>query len=604
MDFLKTKANKLPEKPGVYIMKDSDKNIIYIGKAKILKRRVSQYFLSSKKHSEKVKTMVSNIKDFEYIVTDSEFEALVLECSLIKRHKPKYNVLLKDDKGYSYIEITNEAFPRILYVKQKNNPSSLYFGPYMNSFYVKNLVQEVINIFKLPTCNRNFLTSKTRPCLNYYINKCIAPCKQNISSKTYKSIIDEAISFIKNGSKNTIEKLNSEIIAASENLEFEKAANLRDRIKSIKTIVKEKQKVVSNKVKNQDVIALAISGNKASIHVFRFENGNLYDAENFLFDSFEDEISLRTEFIKRYYDLKTDIPENITLDGDIENEELIEKWIYKTKNKNIKILKPIKGEQFKLVQMCKNNAYEAFNIKNQNDDLQVLQKLKDILHLETVPYYIEAYDISNLQGSDNVGGMVVFKNAVPLKSSYKRFKIKTIDHQDDYNSIREVLERRIKNYRENKDTDNSFGKLPDLILIDGGVGQTSAARKRFSKENINVPIFGMVKDSRHRTRAITTHEEIIDIAKHKSVFNFLTKIQDEVHRFTIGYHKSLRNKRVKTSELTNIPGVGEKTSKILLKKFGSIKNISLASTEELLSIKGITKPCAEAIFKYFNGENQ
>lgn len=599
MNKLKIKASNLPESPGVYIMKDSDKNVIYVGKAKILKRRVSQYFMASQKHSDKVIKMVSNIEDFDYIITDSEFEALVLECSLIKRYRPKYNILLKDGKGYSYIKITNEEWPRILYVKQKIDDSSLYFGPYMNSFYVKNLAQEVINIFKLPTCSRNFSKAKSRPCLNYYINKCIAPCLGNMTVGEYKLLIDEAVSFIKNGSSNTIEYLNKEMLKASESLNFEKAANIRDRIKSIKTVIKEKQKVVSNRVKDQDVIAVAVNKQKASVHVFRFENGNLYDTENFIFDFFDDEVSLRTEFIKRYYDLKDYVPKNITLDGNIENVDLIKKWIYRVKNKNVKILIPSRGDQFKLVQMCKSNAYEVFNYDNDDNKLYLLEDLKNLLSLDNIPLYIEAYDISNLQGSDNVGGMVVFSNLQPFKSEYKRFKIKSIDHQDDYNSIREIISRRIKNYRENRPSDTGFGKMPDLILIDGGFGQVSAAKEILEKEKIYVPIFGMVKDNKHRTRAITTHNQEINISNNKELFSFITRVQDEVHRYTIGYHKNLRSKRLKNSSLTNIPGIGGRRASLLLKKFGSIKNISSASIEELLFTEGITRSCAESIHDYF-----
>lgn len=604
MNNLKIKANNLPESPGVYIMKDSDKNIIYIGKAKILKRRVSQYFMVSQKHSDKVRKMVSNIEDFDYIITDSEFEALVLECSLIKRYRPKYNILLKDGKGYSYIKVTNEEWPRILYVKQRIDDGSLYFGPYINSFYVKNLVEEVVNIFKLPTCSRNFSKVKSRPCLNYYINKCVAPCLGNMSVKEYRLLIDEAISFIKNGSSNTIEYLSREMIKASESLNFEKAASIRDRIKSIKSVIKEKQKVVSNRVKDQDIIAIAINKQKASIHVFRFENGNLYDTENFMFDSFDDEVSLRTEFIKRYYDVKDYVPKNITLDGTIENVDLIKKWIYKVKGKNVKILVPSRGDQFKLVQMCKSNAYEVFHYDSDNSDFSLLEDLKNLLSLDTIPLYIEAYDISNLQGSDNVGGMVVFNNMKPLKSEYKRFKIKSIDHQDDYNSIREIMSRRIKNYRENKTSGSGFGKLPDLILVDGGYGQVSAAKEIFASENMYVPIFGMVKDNKHRTRAITTHNKEINISKNQKLFSFITRVQDEVHRYTIGYHKGLRSKRVKGSMLTNIPGVGKKRANLLLKKFGNIRNISLASVKELLFVEGITKPCAESIYDYFKKLNK
>lgn len=538
---LKSKVNNLPEKPGVYIMKGSKNDIIYIGKAKVLKRRVSQYFMNSSKHNEKVRAMISNIKDFDYIIADSEFEALVLECSLIKKYKPKYNILLKDDKGYNYIKITNEDWRRISFVKNKKDDSCRYFGPYMSSFNVKTLVDEVNSIFKLPTCNRNFY-KRTKPCLNYYINRCIAPCSGKIKLDDYKSIIDDAISFIKNGKTSTVEDLRQKMLEASENLNFEKAAIFRDRIKIIKSILGEEQKVVSDKLKDKDVIAMACNLDRVSVHVFRFENGKLYGNQNFMFNLTDDKTHIRTEFIKRYYDSTDYVPKNIILDGEIENSELIEKWLSSLKERKVRVIVPIRGEQLKLIKMCKNNAYEALVNDVNNSKLSVLEELKNILSLKKIPCYIEAYDISNLHGTNNVGGMVVFCNGVPLKSAYRRFRIRSVTKQDDYNSMREMLLRRIKNYKNSTNSDFGFGRLPDLVLIDGGIEHVRVAKKAFLENNLDVPIFGMVKDDKHRTRAMTTDEEEINMKNIPSVMNFITRIQDEVHRYAISYHKILRTK--------------------------------------------------------------
>ena len=539
---LKFKLNNLPKKPGVYIMKDSNNNIIYIGKAKILKRRISQYFINSNKHNEKVRSMVLKIHDFEYIIADSEFEALVLECSLIKKYKPKYNILLKDDKGYNYIKITNEEWRRISFVKNKKDDSCKYFGPYMSSFNVKTLVDEVNSIFKLPTCNRNFY-KHTKPCLNYYINKCIAPCSGRVLIDNYKSIVDDAISFIKNGRTSAMEDLKKKMLEAAENLNFEKAAILRDRIKIIKDILREEQKVVSDKLKDKDVIAIASNLDRVSVHVFRFGNGILYGNQNFMFDLINTEKQIRTEFIKRYYDLKDHIPKNIILDGEIENSELIEKWLSSLKNRKVKIIIPARGEQLKLIKMCKNNAYEALVNDLSDSKISVLEELKNVLSLEKVPYYIEAYDISNLNGTNNVGGMVVFQNGAPLKSSYRRFKIRTVAKQDDYNSMREVLLRRIKNYKHNIGSNFGFGRLPDLVLVDGGIEHVRIAKKAFYEHDLYVPIFGMVKNDKHKTRAMTTDEKEMNIKDNPNIMKFITGIQDEVHRYSINYHKILRNKQ-------------------------------------------------------------
>ena len=597
---LKERSKKLPDVPGVYIMKNKQGEIIYIGKAKNLKNRVSSYFISDSDHSEKVKKMVQNVYKFDYIVTDSEFEALVLECSLIKKHQPKYNILLKDDKGYSYIRITNENWPKVLYEKKKNSDKDVYIGQYVNSFSVKKTVREVNRIFKLPTCSRNLEKIYKKPCLNFYINRCSAPCIRAIKNDDYRKVIDDVIKFIKKGSKETIKYFTKKMNEASENLNFEKAAEFRDKIKAIVSISSD-QKVVSCRVKNQDVIALVTDEQQASVEVFRFDNGDLCENQNFIIDLQENLIFTRTEFLKSYYEMKENIPENIVLDGKINDQNLLNKFLSTKRGKKVNIIFPEKGEQFKILEMCKNNAYENLikskGYKTRSED--TIEDLKNILSLGSLPRYIEAYDISNLGGSDNVGVMVVFKDGKPLKSSYRKFKIKEILGQDDYGSMREVIRRRIKNYKENQN-DKSFSVLPDLILVDGGKMHTAAVKNVLKDENVEVPVFGMVKNSKHKTRAITSDGAEIDIKSNTRVFNFIFKIQEEVHRYAINYHKSLRNKKIKDSVLINIKGVGEKRAKFLIKYFGSIKTISECTVDKLIAVPGIAPSVAKNIYDYFH----
>lgn len=597
---LKEQAKKLPHNPGVYIMKNHNDEIIYIGKAKNLKNRVSSYFLSDSNHTEKVKKMVENINHFQYIITDSEFEALVLECSLIKKHQPKYNILLKDGKGYSYIKITKEKWPRILYTKQKDTEDDIYFGPYMNSLSVKKTVEEINKIFKLPTCNRNLSKKYKRPCLDYYINKCSAPCTGFIDNKNYNLNIADAIKFIKSGSSETIKYLSNKMKKYSDEMNFEKAAEIRDTIKSIKN-TKLNQKVVSYKVKEQDIIACASDDKEVSFEVFKFHDGDLFETENFIIDLQDDLKTTRTEFIKNYYEMKNVVPKVVALDGEINNLDLIKKFLSEKSKTNVELVFPERGEQYHLVQMCQNNAYENLirSKKNSTANEDILEDLKNILSLKEKPSYIEAYDISNLKNSDNVGAMVVFKDAKPFKSAYKKFKIKNILFQNDYGSMQEVLERRFQNYIDNS-KDEGFKILPDLILIDGGKGHTAAAKEVLKKFKIDIPVYGMVKNNSHRTRALTSDSFEIEIKNNSRVFNFITRIQDEVHRFAIGYHRNLRNKNVKYSKLTEIAGVGENRAKNLLKYFGTINAVSKASKSELLKVKNITSDVAKNIYNYFN----
>ena len=597
---LKEQAKKLPHNPGVYIMKNHNDEIIYIGKAKNLKNRVSSYFLSDSNHTEKVKKMVENINHFQYIITDSEFEALVLECSLIKKHQPKYNILLKDGKGYSYIKITKEKWPRILYTKQKDTENDIYFGPYMNSLSVKKTVEEINKIFKLPTCNRNLSKEYKRPCLDYYINKCSAPCTGFIDNKNYNLNIADAIKFIISGSSETIKYLSNKMKKYSDEMNFEKAAEIRDTIKSIKN-TKLNQKVVSYKVKEQDIIACASDDKEVSFEVFKFHDGDLFETENFIIDLQDDLKTTRTEFIKNYYEMKNVVPKVVAIDGEINNLDLIKKFLSEKSKTNVELVFPERGEQYHLVQMCQNNAYENLirSKKNSTANEDILEDLKNILSLKEKPSYIEAYDISNLKNSDNVGAMVVFKDAKPFKSAYKKFKIKNILFQNDYGSMQEVLERRFQNYIDNS-KDEGFKILPDLILIDGGKGHTAAAKEVLKKFKIDIPVYGMVKNNSHRTRALTSDSFEIEIKNNSRVFDFITRIQDEVHRFAIGYHRNLRNKNVKYSKLTEIAGVGENRAKNLLKYFGTINAVSKAPESELLKVKNITSDVAKNIYNYFN----
>lgn len=600
---LRKKSMSLPLSPGVYIMHDKSGKIIYIGKAKALKNRVSQYFGSQNNHPEKVRRMVENVDHFEYIITDSEFEALILECSLIKQHTPKYNILLKDDKGYSYIRISNDKWRKITYTLQKQDDGAVYIGPYKSSYYVKNAVEEAVKIFKLPTCNKKFPDDfrKGRPCLNYHIKQCMAPCTGKIKFSEYDESVNQAIAFLKGGSSQSIKQLTEEMNMAAENLEFEKAARIRDKIQAVKKMGT-KQKVVANKIKDQDVMALMSDGEKGCFEVFRFENGSLIDRESFVVDGVTGQEEELSEFIVSYYTMRDNVPKNLTLDREITDADVTEKWLSEKRGNRVYINVPKIGEQAQLVQMCKNNASETLaQLKGRTSrEYTVLEDLKNLLGLDKIPEYIESYDISNLAGTENVAGMVVYEKGKPLKSAYKKFKIKGFDGQDDYASMAEVLTRRFDEYEKEKDTGTGFGKLPDLILLDGGKGQVSAVRQVFREKGINVPLFGMVKDSSHRTRAITDEGKEISISANRKVFTFVSSIQDEVHRFSVGFHHQRRKKNTFKSSLTEIDGIGETRAKELLRYFRTIENIRNADLKELEQAPKMNKNSAVAVYNYFH----
>ena len=606
---LRKKAMSLPLRPGVYLMKDKSGTIIYVGKAKALKNRVSSYFGSHTNHTTKVIRMVEHVQDFDYIVTDSEFEALVLECSLIKQHSPKYNILLKDDKGYHYVKITKGSWPRIDAAMQLVDDGSEYIGPYTGSFAVRQTVDEVKKIFRLPQCTKTFpVTHRQRPCLNFHISQCSAPCAGKISQADYKRSVEQAVEFLKGGSAETVKRMQAEMEQAAENLDFEKAAVLRDRINAI-TKFGEKQKVVSADVAEQDVFALAQSQDKACLAVLRFFAGRLCDTEHFIIDAPEDDAVARYELIMGYYSMRERIPPRILIDSLPQDAELISQWLSEKLGKKVSFVIPQRGGQLKLLEMCRSNASEklALSLGRKGKDTAALDELARLLGLDSPPEYIESYDISHTAGTENVAGMVVFKNGQPYKQAYKRFKIKGFEGQDDCASMAEVLERRFTHYfeenakPEGEKRDEGFAKLPDLILLDGAEMQVNAVRAVFLRLGIDVPLYGMVKDSSHRTRAITGEGGEISINSKRSAFTLVSRIQEEVHRFAIEYHRKRRSAGISTT-LTQIEGVGQKRAAALLKHFKSVNAVKEASFDELCSVKGVDKRSAQTVFDYFHSD--
>lgn len=605
---LRQKAMQLPLTPGVYIMHDSSGEIIYIGKAKALKNRVSQYFGSERNHDAKVRRMVSNVDYFEYILTDSEFEALVLESSLIKQHQPKYNILLKDDKGYCYIRVSGGDWPRLSAVLQKEEDGAKYIGPYLSFWSIRETVDAARKIFKLPDCNKKFPRDigKSRPCLNFYIDQCCAPCRGKVSGEDYNEAFQQALDFVKGGSGTSVRELTKRMEQAAEDLDFELAARLRDRINAIQKL-RDRQKVVESKVPEQDVIALAQGESQTAFEVFRFTGGKLTDRESFLTEGTGSDPEARSEFLRQYYAIRDRIPPVVTLDGPCDGQELTARWLTERRGRTVRINVPQKGSQKQLVEMCHNNAAEYLAQQSglSGRDASALDELRRLLGLEKTPAYIECYDISNLQGGENVAGMVVFENGRPLKAAYRRFKIKTVEGQDDYGSMREVIERRFNEYREKRQEgdDTGFGRLPDLILLDGGRGHVNAVQPVLDRMGIAVPLYGLVKDDKHRTRAIAVSGGEIGITSTRKAFTLLSTIQDEVHRFAIGYHRQQRKKSAISSTLLGIEGVGPARAKALLKHFKTVAAVGEAELEELERAPGMTKPAARRVFDYFHGEN-
>ena len=592
---IQEELKKLPEKPGVYIMKDKEDNILYVGKAVILKNRVRQYFQKTPK-SARIEKMVSRIDHFEYIVVDSEMEALILECNLIKLHRPKYNVLLKDDKMYPYIKVTlNEDFPTVRITRKKYNDGAKYYGPYTNAFAVKETVDFLNKIYRLKHCRKIFKKLES-PCLNYHIKRCVGVCNGSISKEEYSLLIEQVMMILDGKTDEILKNIDNDMKKASMELKFEKAAELRDKKISIENLA-QRQKMDNFNENDIDVIGVAKILSNASIEIFKIRNGKMISGENFIFKNVagESEEILVADFMKQYYN-EENIPSKIMLKYSSEELELIKKWLMLIGNKkSVEFKIPKKGEKLRFIEMAEKNAMIA--LENKTDTVEnemLLSNIKSTLNLRKLPNRIESYDISNISGTDLVAGMVVFENGKPKKNEYRRLKIKTVIGQDDIACMKEVLERRLK-YLINGEK-SPFGPEPDLILMDGGITQVNAAITILQKFGLNIELFGMVKNDKHKTRAlIDKNGNEIDISKNQPIFNFATYVQDEVHKTAIEYHRKVREQKLENSELDKIDGVGEKKKKELLKKFKSINRIKEATLEELCEINGINIELAKRI---------
>ena len=603
LEYLREKTGKLTSSAGVYIMKNKDSEIIYIGKAKNLKNRVTSYFREHPDHTPKVSAMVSNVYDYDFIVTDSEYEALLLECSLIKQHKPKYNILLKDDKGYHYIRISDDEYPKI--TAEKNTlQKGRYLGPYTSGFIVRETVNEANKIFMLPTCNKKFTENmrKSRPCLNYHIKTCMGVCTGKISRETYLNAVNQAVDFIKTGSPQTVEKMEQEMNTAAENLDFERAAVLRDRIIAVKKI-SEKQKIINSGADSADIIGIAEFYDGIYVSVLIYRENRLYDKAVFELERTDKDEDILNTFMIGYYNSKTDIPKMIITDNIPEDNELIEKMLEKNSGHKIKINQPQKGKLFELLRLAKNNSAEYAALKNNRTGKEIiaLEQLAKSLGLEKPPKYIEAYDISNLSSESMVAGMIVFENGRPLKKAYKRFTVKNQAYQNDYGSMYEVLKRRLMHI-VNQEGDEYFRRTPDLILLDGGKGHVNTIVPIVKELGLNIPVFGMVKDNKHRTRAIAAGGKEIQINELKSVFNLVTRIQDEVHRYSVNYMHTKHNKKTYTSELRKVRGIGEKKAAKLMLAYKTKENLKQASPEELASSAGVNHETALELWKFIQEE--
>ena len=605
-DIISEKLSKLPQKPGVYMMKDASGRIIYVGKAKILRNRVRQYFQSSANHSVKTQVMVSKIYDFDYIICDSEMEALVLESNLIKENKPRYNILLKDDKHYPYIKITiNEEYPRMLFVRRIENDGAKYFGPYPSGYSIKETMELLKNIFLLPHCSKQFPRDikKDRPCLYYSMGRCSGICQGNTEPSEYKKIFKSIISFLEGKDDEVVAHLEEEMKEAAQNLEFERAALLRDRAASVKKLG-EQQKVITDSVGDIDVIAVASEDSLSSAEVFYIRGGRLIGKDSFnLSDSVNQEPrQLLTEFVPGFYSRGNYIPETVLLSHYIDDLEFVESYLTEKRGKRAYIKVPVRGGNKKTVDMAYNNALK--NIENYKTAC-VKEKLRQssvtelarVLGLEVIPDRIESYDISHISGADSVASMVVFENGKSAKKEYRRFKLKTIEGANDTASLREVLYRRFTH--EKRERDGKFEKYPDLILLDGGKGQLSVIKSLFDEMGLDIPVFGMVKDDKHRTRGLLSENGEVSLNPFSSVFHMITNIQNEVHRFAIEYHRSLHRKNTIESELEKVNGIGKQKRIALLSHFKSISKIKTASVQELIEVKGISLKNAEDIRAYF-----
>lgn len=600
LDYLREKTSLLTTAPGVYQMKDKTGHIIYIGKAKNLRNRVSSYFARTPNHTPKVAGMVENVYDYDFIVTGSEYEALVLECSMIKQHSPKYNILLKDDKGYSYIRISPPPFSRITAELQKP-PDGELMGPYTSSFVARQAAAEANRVFMLPACKKVFPRDigKGRPCLNFHIKRCMGVCMGNITEEEYAAVIREAADYIKNGSEASVERMTAQMNAAAENLDFELAARLRDRINAVSRAA-DSQNIISEKLPDTDAVAIARSGGEACAAVIMYRGGRLFDRAEYFLGEDDTESAMLEDFITQYYAGGREIPRSIILSAPISDMENVERLFRERCGRAVDLTCPQRGRLLRLTEIARANAeeYLSMRVGRTAAEIAALDQLAEMLGLKKTPLYIESYDISNLGSSDMVAGMIVFENGRPCKKRYKRFSIKENLVQNDLACMQEVLRRRFIHYLDPAEEDEGFKKLPDLILLDGGKNQLAAVKEVLDDLEIEVPVFGMVKDNNHRTRAITAGGSEIGISETKTAFMLVTRIQDEVHRFSITYQRKKHRKSSVKTGLMEVKGIGEKKAQKLLSVFKTTENFKKATCEEIAAAAGLSQSAAKEVYEY------
>ncbi len=615
---IEEELKKLPAKPGVYLMHDKNDDIIYIGKAVNLKNRVRQYFQSSRNKSSKIEQMVSRISRFEYIITDSEMEALILECNLIKEHRPKYNTMLKDDKSYPYIKVTvSEDFPRVLFSRNVKKDKSKYFGPYTSAGAVRDTIELIHKLYHIRTCNKNLPKDigKDRPCLNYHIKQCDAPCQGYISKEEYARSVDQALDFLNGHYEGILDLLENKMKESSNRMDFEKAIEYRELLNSVKQVA-QKQKITSENKDDRDIIALARDDTDAVVQIFFVREGKLIGRDHFHVSvgAAEDDKDILTSFVKQFYSGTPFIPHEIWTQTELEDEELISSWLTQTRGQKVKIVVPQKGQKEQLVELAQKNAELVLSQdkeKIKKDELRTIGAMNQIGEAIGLGHLrrIEAYDISNTSGVESVGVMIVYEDGKPKKSDYRKFRIKTLKGPDDYASMKEVLTRRfLHGIEETKELEEqgidtklgSFTRFPDLLMMDGGKGQVNIALEVLDELGIDIPVCGMVKDDSHRTRGLYYDNKEVEIDKHSEGFKLITRIQDEVHRFAVEYHRSLRGKGEVRSVLDDIPGIGQTRRKALMREFRSLEAIKDASVEELRAVPGMNSAAAESVYEFFH----
>lgn len=609
---IQEELKKLPGKPGVYLMHDEKDAIIYVGKAISLKNRVRQYFQSSRNKGAKIEQMVTHISRFEYIVTDSELEALVLECNLIKEHRPKYNTMLMDDKTYPFIKVTvNEPFPRVMMARRMKKDKAKYFGPYTSAGAVKDTIELIRKLYHIRSCNRSLPKDieKERPCLNYHIHQCYAPCQGYISREEYRKSIDEVVRFLNGNYDPILKELEEKMLDASENLEFEKAIEYRELLASVQKIA-QKQKITDTAGDDRDIIAMASEGEDAVVQVFFIRGGRLIGRDHFYLKIAENDTKseILSSFIKQFYAGTPYIPAEIMLPEEIEDQEIIEEWLTTRREHKVRLRIPKKGTKEKLVELAQKNAQMV--LKNDKERLKreegrtigAVKELEKILGLAGI-IRMEAYDISNTNGFDSVGSMVVYEHGKPKRNDYRKFKIKSVQGPDDYASMNEVLTRRFEHgLRERQDESETggFQAFPDLIMMDGGRGQVNIALEVLEKLNLHIPVCGMVKDDNHRTRGLYFNNVELPIDRNSECFRLITRIQDEAHRFAITFHRQLRSKGQVHSILDDIPGVGPARRKDLMRSFENIEAIRNATVDDLKELPSMNEKSAQEVYKFFH----